>query len=104
MHSIIIHLFFCLLGLSGSLFTPVLAADSTASPPLQRPAQPGLGPACAAADSPWLLALAGNPNNLINGDKYNLHDDLPALAPAPVLSMQRHYNAQSEIGRASCRA
>src|SRR5690625_5667690 len=79
MHSIIIHLFFCLLGLSGSLFTPVLAADSTASPPLQCPAQPGLGPACAAADSPWLLALAGNPINLINGNKYTLHEDLPAL-------------------------
>src|SRR5690625_6027067 len=69
MHSIIIHLFFCLLGLSGSLFTPVLAADSTASPPLQCPAQPGLGPACAAADSPWLLALAGNPINLIKDRK-----------------------------------
>lgn len=95
MHSIIIHLFFCLLGLSGSLFTPVLAADSTASPPLQCPAQPGLGPACAAADSPWLLALAGNPINLINGNKYTLHEDLPALAQAPVLFMQRHYNAQS---------
>src|SRR5690625_5286532 len=114
MHSIIIHLFFCLFGLRGSLFTPVLAADSTAStplschhpppllaaastasPPLQCPAQPGLGPACAAADSPWLLALAGNPINLINGNKYTLHEDLPALAQAPVLFMQRHYNAQS---------
>src|SRR5690625_6797372 len=75
MHSIIIHLFFCLLGLSGSLFTPVLAADSTASPPLQCPAQPGLGPACAAADSPWLLALAGNPINLINGNKYTRSEE-----------------------------
>src|SRR5699024_7832560 len=95
MHQIIINVVFYLLGLGAHLAMPVLAADAAGNAPLQCPAQPGLGPACAAADNPWLLPLAGNPINLINGNKYTLHEDLPSIAGATLLFIQRHYNAQS---------
>ena len=98
MHQIIINVVFYLLSLGAYLAMPAFAADAVnaaRNAPLQCPAQPGLGPACATADSPWLLPLAGNPINLINGNKYTLHEDLPSMAGATLLFIQRHYNAQS---------
>lgn len=79
----------------GVLFTPVLLYAASSSPLLHCPVQPGLGPACATSESPWVLPLAGNPINLINGNKYLLHEDVPSLAEAPLLFIHRHYNAQS---------
>src|SRR5690625_4266687 len=95
MQKIIFCLAYCILGVLGTLYSSAFVFAQQNSSSLQCPAQPGLGPACAAADSPWLLPLAGNPINILNGNKYTLHEDIPALAGAPLLFIQRHYNAQS---------
>lgn len=101
----------CFLGFLGLLFSSVLlpAQAQTQLPPtaapgaaLQCPA-PALGPACGAEAQPWLLPLAGNPINFINGNKYTQHNDLLPLAQAPLLFIQRHYNSlaphRSILGR-----
>ena len=56
---------------------------------------PALGPACGTESSPWLLPLAGNPIDLIHGNKYLPHTDVWPLKGAPLMFIQRHYNAHS---------
>lgn len=54
---------------------------------------PALGPACDSQSAPWLAATAGNPVNLINGNKYLQHTDSYPLSGAPLLWLARHYNS-----------
>lgn len=56
---------------------------------------PALGPACETQSAPWITPVAGNPINLINGNKYLQHADSYPLPAAPLLFITRHYNSLS---------